>query len=399
MGKTILRNGLLWGRVLGDIEFDSSITRIGKGMAGGFDLKGALVFPGLIDAHAHMRAPGAQSHKGDYSTEGRAAVHGGVTTVFDMPNKSPAIDSADTLRAAQDAALKSPAKVKHFVLATRENVDFHHPYYKIVYGGTTATSGIAIDDIRHHLTKKSRVYFAHVEKEEHFVKSENHCETRPVICEHEGIRDVKAAYQKANGRIQSFARSVDEEAKLHFTHLTTARSVALASPYTCDTTPHYFFLCERDYLRQGAFGQVLPPLRKKAEMEGLRKRGVLDDIYCIVTDHAPHTYEEKTSDSPPSGLTELDTLLPLLMSGVDAGWLAVEDILQKCVYNPAKLMGLKAGLEVGNAADLVVLKREPWTVTREKLETKCKISPYLGLNLDWQVQATFVDGNLVYGEV
>jgi len=376
----ILRNARLWGRIDGHIDFNENIRRIGKSTREGIDLKGAIVLPGLIDIHAHLRAPGAQSHKEDFITGGKAALHGGAVHVFDMPNKSPAIDSLERLKEARKAARASPVKIHHYLLATEDNVNIDYPLVKIVYGGTTGTDGISIETIGRHLEKR-RLHVVHCEDSRYFTNDANHCLARPPIAEENGVKDVKLV---AGG------------GRLHFTHLSTPRSIALAAPYTCDVTPHHLFLTEKDQIKRGPFAKMNPPLRSESDVASLRS--VMRSVNCISTDHAPHTYTEKL-DTAPSGVPELDTLLPLLMSGVEDGWLTIEDIISKCVTNPAKLMGLRAGIEVGNPADLVVLEKRPWRVTSETIESKCGWSPYEGRQFNWHVKATIVDGEVAWGSI
>ncbi len=378
----LLKNAKLWGKTEGFVEYGERIERIGKKPRSrqGIDVKGAMVLPALIDIHAHLRAPGGQSHKEDFVTGGRAALHGGVARLFDMPNKSPPVDSLNRLKGAKKAAASSDAKIHHYLLATEENFDIDYPFFKIVYGGTTGAESLSIEAIERHLEKEG-LHVIHCEDASYFTEDANHCKSRPAIAEEEAVKKMRKAAGGGNA---------------HFTHLSTYRSVSLAAPYTCDVTPHHLFLSEKDYRKRGPFAKMNPPLRSPREVKELRLS--LGEVYCIGTDHAPHTREEKL-DNAPSGVPELDTLLPLLMSGVEEGWLTLDDVLRKCVYNPAGLMNIEAGLEVGKPADLVVLEKRPWRVTSETIESRCGWSPYEGRELNWQVKATIVDGEVKWGSL
>jgi dihydroorotase (multifunctional complex type) len=259
---------------------------------------GLLIFPGLIDAHVHLREPGSE-HKEDFTTGTRAALAGGFTTVLAMPNTTPPLTNRETLEQAQALAKsKAVCDVGFFVGATADNAKKAAELEGVVglklYMGSS-TGSLLVADLAGqaaHFERYPGVIAIHAEDEEavaHFAKLG---QRRPPIC-------AALAVSRALTLAERF------EAQLHVCHVSTAHELALIrdakariarriarrrAKVTCEITPHHLFLNSNDEMRLGPLAQMNPPLRPQKDANALWENlGIVD---CIATDHAPHTLGE-----------------------------------------------------------------------------------------------------------
>ena len=197
---------------------------------------------------------------------------------------------------------------------------------------------------------------------------------------------------------------------VHICHVSTARSVDIVRQYkekgvriTCETCPQYFTLTEEEVLKQGTMARVNPPLRTKKDVEGITE-GLLDGtIDVIVTDHAPHSAEEKARPltEAPSGMVGLETSLAVTLTALyHTGKMSLPDILRKMTVEPARILGLDMGrLTVGSAADIVIFDPdEEWVVDPERFASKGRNTPFGGHKLKGKVKYTIVGGNVIFQE-
>ena len=202
----------------------------------------------------------------------------------------------------------------------------------------------------------------------------------------------------------------DTGAHVHICHISTAKGVdivrqakARGVPVTCETCPQYFTLTQEEVLRQGPIARVNPPLRTQADVDGIRA-GLLDGtIDAIVTDHAPHTAQEKARPLPdaPSGMVGLETSLALALTGLyHTGLLPLARVLALMSASPAALLGLPKGtLEVGRDADLVLFDpEEEWTIDKEQFVSKGRNTPFHGRTVRGRVKYTISQGKIIYME-
>lgn len=170
---------------------------------------------------------------------------------------------------------------------------------------------------------------------------------------------------------------------------------------TCETCPHYYSFTEEEVLVSGTNAKMNPPLRKKEDMEEIIKAIKDGSIDCIITDHAPHSKEEKEkslSDAP-NGIIGFETALSATITNlVDKGYISYLDMVRLTSYNPAKILGIDRGIiEVGKVADITIFDPNKEFVYEEKdIVSKSKNTPFIGKKLKGQVEYTIVNGNVVY---
>ena len=197
---------------------------------------------------------------------------------------------------------------------------------------------------------------------------------------------------------------------VHICHVSTAKSVSIIRQYkhkgvpiTCETCPQYFTLTEDEVLKQGSLARVNPPLRSQSDVDAII-RGLQDGtIDAIVTDHAPHSAEEKARPltEAPSGMVGLETSLAVTLTALyHTGKMSLSDILRKMTINPACILRVGTGrLAIGAEADLTIFDpNEAWVVDPAKFASKGRNTPYAGQTLKGKVKYTIVGGNIIYRE-
>jgi len=398
--------GIANGRIvaLGDLQtVEASHT---------FDAAGMHVLPGAIDTQVHFREPGLE-HKEDIATGSEAAATGGVTTYFEMPNTRPATTSEEFLQnKLMRAQGRSWSNFAFFVGAALDNLaDLARlemlpgtPGIKLFMGSSTGTLLVPDDDnIRTVMQHGQRPMPVHAEDEPRLRERKN-IFPAPKVEDHPMIRDAEAA-RLATERLLNLSRETDRP--VHVLHVSTRAEVTMlaqakagGSRVTAEVTPqHLWFAAPEAYRQLGSLVQMNPPIRtaehREALWHGLRS-GVFD---VFGSDHAPHTLQEKEQQYPdsPSGMTGVQTLLPVLLTFVDDGRLPLEQVVTMTSRNPAKLYGIKDRGEIalGQWADLAIVElKRKFIVRREWIRSRSQWSPYEGIELvGYPVQA-FVSGEL-----
>ncbi len=373
------------------------------------DASGLLVLPGLIDSHVHFRDPGG-TQKEDFLSGTQAALAGGVTTILDMPNTQPSVDSRDHL-AAKVAVVAAKAVVDYglYFGATDTNIEEAASIankvaaLKLYMGSSTGSLLVTeFSPIYRHFSTfpQYKPIVVHAEDEQSLqyfapLGGTDHNKSRPPV-----------SAQIAISRALAIAEKTDRV--LHVAHVTTQRELELIQEakqkgvrVTCEVTPLHLFLNENDQQRLGNFGKVNPPLRSEQDQKALWH--YFDTIDTIATDHAPHTRAEKNQPykQAPSGMPGVQTMLPLLLTAASAGKLTLAQIVQRCVTHPARLFGLqtKGALEVGKDADIVLVNPEQeYEITNEQILSKCGWTPFSGQKVKGKVQQVFVRGTLAYAQ-
>jgi dihydroorotase (multifunctional complex type) len=371
------------------------------------DASERLVLPGFIDSHVHFRDPG-NTYKEDFLSGTQAALAGGVTTVLDMPNTHPSTDSREHLEAKM--RLIAPKAVVDYGLyfgATDTNIGEAATLAGQVaamklYMGSSTGSLLVTDfsPIYQHFQTfpKQKALVVHAEDEQSLryfagLGSTQHNQVRPPLSAQIALSRALAIAEKT-GRV------------LHIAHTTTQRELELIQEakqkgvhVTCEVTPLHLFLNEEDQQRLGNFGKVNPPLRSKQDQEALWR--YFDVIDTIGTDHAPHTREEKMQEyaKAPSGMPGVQTMLPLLLNATYEGRVALEEIVKRCVVNPARIFGLKTkgALEPGKDADIVLVDpKQEYEITNEQMLSKCGWTPFAGKKVKGRIEQVYVRGRLAY---
>ncbi|MCS7198606.1 MAG: dihydroorotase family protein [Candidatus Bipolaricaulota bacterium] len=367
---------------------EDKICALGRNLEGEehVDCSGKLILPGVIDVHVHVRDL-KQSHKEDWESLGRAAIAGGVTTVFAMPNTDPPLDTVERVhdyrRRAQ--AAKINAKIYGAITSENykdlENLASHVDAFKLYLGETTGH--LIVSEKRLHreifkiVTETEKILTVHAQR-----GGDPKDVTRHEVDDICYVLDLAAAY----------------ETKLHIAHVTTQRAVETILEakkskldVSFETCPHYLYFTAKDRERHGAWLKMNPPLATEDDREFLwwaLAEGLID---IVATDHAPHTVEEKSVgyEKAPAGVPGVEFLLPLLFDAVNADRLSLARLVEVCCTNPARRFGLshKGEIAVGQDADLVVVDPDrKQAITREAVQSKCGWSPYEGLTLrGWPV--------------
>ena len=377
------------------------------------DARGLHVLPGVIDTQVHFREPGAE-HKEDLETGSLAAVMGGVTAVFEMPNTEPQTVSAAALQDKLDRA-RGRMHCDHafWVGGTAENVEDLAELERLpgaagikVFMGSSTGNLLVPDDagVRRILQKTRRRAAFHSEDE--FRLRERLGERRPGdVSSHPVWRDAEAALSSTR-RLVAIARETG--ALIHVLHVSTAEEMRFLADHkdvaTAEATPAHLTLFAPDcYERLGTLAQLNPPVRDAVHSDGLWNgiaQGVIDSIG---SDHSPHTREEKSHPYPKthSGMTGVQTLVPLMLDHVNAGRLSLTRFVDLTSAGPARVFGIakKGRIAAGYDADLTVvdMKRRE-TITDQWIASRVGWTPYNGMMVTGWPVGTVIRGRRVMWE-
>ena len=397
-GKNIVKVGK-------NLEFDENDSNLRV-----IDASGLVAAPGLVDAHVHFRDPGF-TYKEDIETGAKAAAKGGFTMVVCMANTKPAVDNLETLKYIQDKAAKTGIHILQTSTITKglqgkELVDMDAMANAGACGFTDDGIPILNEKILVEAMEKARELDLPVslhEEDPAFI-------IRPGV--NQGTVSEKLGYGGASRTAEDVMVAKDVILALHtgasvcIQHISSGNSVELVrtakklgADVHAEATPHHFTLTEDAVLEYGALARMNPPLRTEKDrqeiIEGI-KDGTID---MIVTDHAPHSMEEKAKPlaDAPSGITGLETSLSLgIKSLVQPGHISLMKLMELMSKNPAEFYRMEpASITEGAVADLVIFgENELWTV--DKFASKASNSPFKGWELPGKVHFTICDGNIVY---
>ncbi|MHC4920811.1 MAG: dihydroorotase [Planctomycetota bacterium] len=378
------------------------------------DAAGLLVFPGLIDPQVHFREPGLV-HKEDLENGSLAAIAGGVTSFMEMPNTKPATTDPERLQQKLDlAAGRAHGDHAFFLGATADNAEQLAEWEQLpggagvkVFMGSSTGDLLVPDDatLERVLRAGHRRVAVHAEDEERLRERYANVDPGRGVEQHPDVRDVTCAL-RATQRLLDLAEKTDR--KVHVLHLSTAEEVDLLRErnlgdlVTAEVTPNHLFLEAPDcYQRYGSLAQMNPPVRDRRHQEALREALVEGVVTCIGSDHAPHTQEEKDKPYPgsPSGIPGVQTILPLLLTAVHAGWLRHQDIVRICCAAPATVYDIhhKGPLAPGVDGDLVLVDPNvTGTLPADWLHSRAAQSPYAGMELHGWPTTTVLRGKAVY---
>ncbi len=374
------------------------------------DATGLHVLPGVIDSQVHFREPGL-THKEDLETGSRAAVAGGVTAVFEMPNTAPLTTCAQTLAAKVGAARhRMLCDFAFFVGGTRENID-EIPTLERLEGSAgikvfmgSSTGDLLVDDppsLEKIVARLSRRASFHAEDEGR-LKERMGLRVPGDPSSHPVWRDEEAALM-ATMRLVGYAEK--HRRRVHVLHISTAEEMDFLQEHkewaSVEVTPHHLTLAAPEcYEQLGTYVQMNPPVRDKRHRDRIwaaLAEGVVD---VLGSDHAPHTREEKDHAYPGShsGMTGVQTLVPIMLDHVNAGRLSLQRLVDLTSHGPQRLFGIrgKGRIAVGWDADLTVvdLKRRE-TIRDSWIESRVGWTPYNGKQVTGWPVGTFVRGRRV----
>jgi dihydroorotase len=378
-----------------------------------FDARGLHVLPGVIDSQCHFREPGNE-HKEDLESGSRAAVLGGVTAIFEMPNTNP----PTTTRAAIHDKLERASGRMHcdfafYVGATPGNIGALAELEQLPgVAGVKAflgssTGSLLLDrenDVAAMLRAGRRRVAVHSEDEDR-LKSRKHLAIKGDPSSHPVWRDVETA-RRSTKRVIDLAQAAGR--RLHVLHVTTAEEIPLLADAkmfcTAETTPQHLTLASPEcYERLGTYVQMNPPIRDAYHRDALWRavnQGVID---VIGSDHAPHTRAEKDKTYPdtPSGMPGVQTLVTILLDHVNAGRLSLERFVDLTSTGAARIFGIagKGRIASGFDADFTIVDlKAKRKIENSWIASKCGWTPFDGMETTGWPLATVVRGIIVMRE-
>lgn len=396
------------GRIaaLGDLKSANAQRRV--------DLSGLTVLPGLIDTQVHFREPGLE-HKEDLETGTKGAALGGVTAIFEMPNTKPNTTNDEAI-ADKVARAKGRAWVDHafFLGAASENVDSLGKWESVpgcagvkVFMGSSTGSLLVADDatLARVLANGRRRVAVHCEDEDRLIARKSVAENGAHPRVHHLWRDEQTALL-ATQRLIRLAEAAKRP--VHVLHVTTQEEMEFLADHkdwaTVETTPQHLTLTAPEcYEELGTLAQMNPPIRQARHRDALWeavRNGVVD---VLGSDHAPHTLEEKGKPYPqsPSGMTGVQTIVPIMLDHVNAGRLSLERLVDLMAHGPARIYDIqgKGRIAVGYDADFTIVdmaaKR---TITNAWIASRSGWSPFHGRTVTGWPIYTIVRGAVVMHE-
>ena len=382
-----------------------------------YDLSHKLLLPGLIDDQVHFREPGL-THKACIASEARAAVAGGVTSFMEMPNTNPpAVTLEELEKKYAIGAATSVANYSFFLGTTSTNLEAIKAVDPRKVCGLKIFMGSSTGDMLVDQASVLESVFRHAP-----TIILTHCEDTPRIkaaeaaakakwgedvpaAEHPRLRDVEACYLSSSMAAELARR---HDARLHILHITTAKELSLfsAAPLkgkrlTAEACVHHLWFSDADYARLGHQIKCNPAIKTAADRDAVRAAVASGVIDVIATDHAPHTWEEKSQTyfKAPAGLPLIQHPLLILMDLVRQGAFSLETAVQRACHAPAILFGVenRGFIREGYWADLVVVDpAKPQPVNKAGLLYQCGWSPFEGHAFGSSIERTFVNGVCVY---
>lgn len=379
------------------------------------DAKGCYVMPGFIDLHVHLRDPGLE-YKETLETGGKAAAHGGVTTVCAMPNTKPVIDTKERVEDVHTRAKEdSPVHVIQLGAVTvgqagEELADIEGMAeagcHAISEDGKSVMNASLYREGMRRAAASGIAVFAHCE-DIHMV--EGGVMNADQKAEALGLKGITNAVEDV-----IVARDIllakETGVQLHLCHCSTADSVRMVAeakkdglPVTAEVCPHHFIMTTDDITEDDGNFKMNPPLRSKADVEALRE-GLKNNIMDVIaTDHAPHAEQEKDKSMKDAafGIVGLETSAALTYTElVETGVLTPMQMAEKMSYNPAKILGLseeKGSISEGKIADIVIFDpSKEYEIDKHTFFSKGKNTPFHGRKVKGEVRCAIVDGVPVY---
>ena len=382
------------------------------------EANGRHLLPGMIDDQVHFREPGL-THKGDFYSESRAAIAGGVTSYMEMPNSKPPTTNLEQLKwKYARAAETSAANFGFYFGATNDNIDNIRALdpslacgVKVFMGASTGNMLVDNESTLAAIFRDSPVLIA------------THCESTPMIManikkatakygknipvtEHANIRSAEACYASSELAV---ALANQYQSQLHVLHVSTARELNLFEPgpitgknITAEVCVHFLHFDDSQYEQYGNLIKCNPAIKSAADQTALIAAVSDGRLDIIATDHAPHTIEEKAEDSyltAPSGLPLVQDVLVAALELVHDGKLDLHTVVGGITHNPARRFSVveRGFIREGYHADLVLVDMNGTTeVTRERVLSRCGWSPFEGRRFRSSIDAVWVNGALAY---
>ena len=389
---------------IGKIELNSSKV---------YDATDKVVLPGIIDTQVHFREPGSTDSE-DLESGSRAAVLGGVTSLFEMPNTNPPTSNlVEFDKKLQAAKNRMHSNYAFYFGATPDNTD-QLAKLKDVEGccgvklfAGSSTGNLLVDkeaDIEKVISSSDRIVSIHSEDED-IIKLRKKFIKKGDVHSHPEWRNVECAMSSTR-RVVKIAERYNK--KIHVLHITTKEEVDFLAMHkknvTFETTPQHLTLYAPDcYEKLGSYAQMNPPLRTKEHYDRLWvaiKNNVVD---VLGSDHAPHLKENKDKEYPnsPSGMPGVQTIFPVMLNHVNDGKLTLQQLINLMCENPCKIFGIKnkGFIKEGYDADLTIADMNKEVIIKnEMIASKCGWTPFNNYKVKGFPVGTIVNGNLVMSD-
>jgi dihydroorotase len=389
---------------IGKVELNSSKV---------IDATDKVVLPGIIDTQTHFREPGSTDVE-DLESGSRAAVLGGITSLFEMPNTNPPtsnlIEFDKKLLLAKDRMYSNYA---FYFGATPENIDQLSKLKEVkgccgvkLFAGSS-TGKLLVDkeaDIEKVISNSDRIVSIHSEDEE-ILKLRKKFIKKGDVHSHPEWRNAECAMSSTR-RVVKIAERYNK--KIHVLHVTTKEEVDFLAMHkknvTFEITPQHLTLYAPDcYNKLGTYAQMNPPIRTKEHYDRLWvaiKNNIVD---VLGSDHAPHSKENKDKEYPntPSGMPGVQTIFPIMLDHVNNGKLSLEQLIKLMCENPCRIFGIKnkGYIKEGFDADLTIVDmNKEQIIKNEMMASKCGWTPFNNYKVKGFPVSTIVNGNLVMSE-
>ena len=369
--------------------------------------------PGIIDTQVHFREPGSTDAE-DLESGSRAAVLGGVTALFEMPNTNPPTSNlVEFDKKLQAAKNRMHSNYAFYFGATPDNTN-QLAQLKDVEGccgvklfAGSSTGNLLVDkeaDIEKVISSSDRIVSIHSEDED-IIKLRKKFIKKGDVHSHAEWRNVEVAMSSTR-RVVKIAERYNK--KIHVLHVTTREEVDFLAMHkknvTFETTPQHLTMYAPDcYDKLGTYAQMNPPLRTKEHYDRLWvaiKNNIVD---VLGSDHAPHLKENKDKEYPntPSGMPGVQTIFPVMLNHVNNGKLSLQQLINLMCENPCKIFGIKnkGYIKEGFDADLTIADmNKVVTIKNEMIASKCGWTPFNNYKVKGFPVGTIVNGHLVMSD-
>tara|TARA_Y100000389_G_C17445726_1_gene511471 strand:+ start:963 stop:2276 length:1314 start_codon:yes stop_codon:yes gene_type:complete len=395
---------------------DGKIKKIGQVKLNSskvYDATNKVVLPGIIDTQVHFREPGSTDAE-DLESGSRAAVLGGVTSLFEMPNTNPPTSNLLEF----DKKLKLADKRMHsnyafYFGATPDNIEQLSELKKLkgccgvkLFAGSS-TGKLLVDkeaDIEKVISNSDRIISIHSEDEE-ILNLRKKFIRKGDVHSHPDWRNSECAMSSTR-RVVKIAERYNK--KIHILHISTKEEVDFLAMHkknvTFETTPQHLTLYAPDcYEKLGTYAQMNPPLRTKDHYDRLWVAIKNDLVDVLGSDHAPHLKQNKLKEYPdsPSGMPGVQTIFPVMIDHVNNGKLSLEKLIKLMCENPCKIFGIKnkGFIKEGYDADLTIVNMNKQQIIKnEMIASKCGWTPFNNYKVKGFPVGTIVNGNLVMSD-
>lgn len=392
------------------IKIDSNIEAL---VDTELDCNGLTAMPGLFDMHVHFRDPG-YTYKEDIITGSVAAIHGGFTGVACMPNTNPVIDNPETINYIIEKAKYTGVKTYPVASITKGLKGEELCDYPIL----KKAGAIAVSDDGRPVESQEMLSAGMIKAEENGMLTISHCEDLEIIGDGK-INKGKVSHELGVPGMDRLSEdsitereiitSKNTDCRIHIAHVSTEGSTEIIRKYkkegvkvTCETCPHYFIMTDEKLRTRDADYRMNPPLREEADRLAIIE-GICDGtIDCIVTDHAPHSKEEKADFiNAPNGIVGLETSLAATLTGLyHTGKITLNKISELMSTNPRKILGLPVvTIQEGSDAEIVLMDIDKkWTVNPSEFKSKASNSAFKGMELRGKPVGVISDGIIQFFE-